>query len=580
MDEVPAVACHGQVMTRPHIVSLILDLVGYGAGAAVASTRLLEPGCGDGQFLVEAAARLLGASRGRPSESELLASLLGIEKDEALVTVARRRLHRVLVNHGYSAAVSTRIARSWVRTGDFMRMNLPPVFDLVVGNPPYVRQEAIPKPDLVHYRESLRCFFDRADLYLAFIERGLTLLSDRGVLGFICPNRFTLNRYGSKLRALITEQFRLMYVIDLAQASPFVPAVMAYPGIYVIGRGRTEGVGFFHMKTASPEECDAIRAAAGKRTGSDGNRVRCHHYDSWFSGEEPWVTESPAHLDLVRRLEANHPTLGSDASGTTVGIGVASGADRVFIVNGAFDGVEQELLVPIALTRDCLTGTLQWSGHFIINPFKDERGGELIDLNAYPKARRYFAKHRAILSGRNVGKRNPANWYRTIDRIYPSMVRRPKLMIPDIKASSGIVFDPGTVYPHHNLYYITSPYWDLRALRTILRSSMARFFVWAYGVRMRSDFLRFQAQYLRRIPIPSLLSVSDRQAARLVALDDASDLEAIDDEIGLLYQLSDREKELIASALGRRAESDEATQPGGLGQAVEELAVMQSGIRL
>ncbi len=439
-----------------------------------------------------------------------------------------------------------------------MRMDLPASFDFVVGNPPYVRQEAIPKADLRHFRESLNCFFDRADLYLAFIERGLTLLSDRGVLGFICPNRFTLNRYGTKLRALITDRFKLLYALDLAQASPFVPDVMAYPGIYVIGQGRTEGVHFFHLKTASPEECDGVRATLSKRDEAVNDGLRHHYYDTWFSGDEPWVTESPAHLDLVRRLESEHPTLGSEASGTSVGIGVASGADKVFIVEKGFDEVEEELLVPIALTKDCLSGTLQWSSHFIINPFRSGDSGDLIDFRAFPRARKYFTKHRKLLAGRNVGRRNPVNWYRTIDRIYPALVRQPKLMIPDIKAESGIVFDSGTVYPHHNLYFVTSSYWDLQALRTILRSSLAKFFVWAYGVRMRSDFLRFQAQYLRRIPIPLPLGVSDRQIDRLRALDSSKDLDAVDHEVGVLYQLSSKEATLIKQAVTRRAGSEEA----------------------
>jgi len=65
-----------------------------------------------------------------------------------------------------------------------------------------------------------------------------------------------------------------------------------------------------------------------------------------------------------------------------------------------------------------------------------------------------------------------------------------------------VVLDEGRFYPHHNLYHVTSPAWDLRALATILRSPVAVLFVSGYCVKMAGGFLRFQAQYLRRIRIP------------------------------------------------------------------------------
>lgn len=396
---------------------------------------------------------------------------------------------------------------------------------------------------------------------MAFLERGLSLLSPRGVLGVICPNRFTRNRYGTKIRAMITEHFRLLHAIDLSQTSPFTPEVMAYPGIYIVGRGATTQVNFFHMTQATPDECREVTDAIARGNESVQNGVRYHRYEEWFSGEKPWVTESPAHLDLVRRLEDRFATLGSPESGTHVGIGVATGADNVFIVPPDFDEVERDLLLPLAMTGDCVTGALLWGGAHIINPFASEKGNDLINLNRFPLARQYFLKHEARLRGRNVGKRNPNTWYRTIDRIYPSLVGRPKLLIPDIKAEGIIAYDPGKCYPHHNLYYITADYWDLQALQTILRSSLSRFFIWMYGVRMRSNFLRFQAQYLRRIPIPAPLAMTRRTISHLAALADEKSSARIDAEVQRIYNLTDVDMRLIRSAINQKEDgiSDETT---------------------
>jgi hypothetical protein len=109
---------------------------------------------------------------------------------------------------------------------------------------------------------------------------------------------------------------------------------------------------------------------------------------------------------------------------------------------------------------------------------------------------------REEIAGRHVAQKVPANWYRTIDRIYPEIAARPKLLIPDIKGEAHIVYEDEGLYPHHNLYFITSQSWDLHALQAVLVSGIARLFVAVYSTKMRGGYLRFQAQYLRRIRVP------------------------------------------------------------------------------
>ncbi|WP_419642221.1 hypothetical protein, partial [Thiolapillus sp.] len=153
---------------------------------------------------------------------------------------------------------------------------------------------------------------------------------------------------------------------------------------------------------------------------------------------------------------------------------------------------------------------------------------------------------REIIAHRHVAKRSPARWYRTIDRIYPDLAAQEKLLIPDIKGDAHIVYEPGELYPHHNLYFITASEWDLCALQAVLMSGIARLFVSIYSTKMRGGFLRFQAQYLRRIRVPywSDVPVDLRKQLREAALsgDTAMGNEAV-------YRLYDLDKEERA-ALG------------------------------
>src|SRR5262249_25553887 len=169
---------------------------------------------------------------------------------------------------------------------------------------------------------------------------------------------------------------------------------------------------------------------------------------------------------------------GADASGCRVGIGVATGADDVYIVTRDQTDVEQELLLPLVTTKDITTGRVRWQGNYLVNPFRRDGTGRLIDLNHYPKAKRDFESHKQRLARRNVGKRNPDGWYRTIDKVHDRWTDTPMVLIPDIKGSNlTIALKEGSYYPHHNLYFVTSEYWDLRLLCAILRSDIARFFV-------------------------------------------------------------------------------------------------------
>jgi len=217
----------------------------------------------------------------------------------------------------------------------------------------------------------------------------------------------------------------------------------------------------------------------------------------------------------------------------------------VFIVERGQVNVEEELLLPLAMTKDIDTGVVEWKGKYLINPFCSVNVGSLVDFAKFPKAGDYFRKHKARLSARNVGKRNPTRWYRTIDGIHGSLTYTPKLLIPDIKAKNLVVYEEGNLYPHHNLYYVVSDMWDIRALQAILRSSIAKFFVWMYGVKMRGGYLRFQAQYLRKIGIPQLASLQETEIKELVSLAEIDDLRILDAAVAKIYGISRMELRLI-----------------------------------
>ncbi|MGH9175752.1 MAG: SAM-dependent methyltransferase, partial [Vicinamibacterales bacterium] len=222
-----------------------------------------------------------------------------------------------------------------------------------------------------------------------------------------------------------------------------------------------------------------------------------------------------------------------EETGTKVGIGVATGCDEVFITTDPHL-VEPGRLVPLAMGSDTVGGTFTWSGHYLVDPW-NENG--VVALGDYPRLSAYFESHRERLSLRHVAQRRPTHWYRTIDRVTHSLICKHKLYLPDIKDRIHPVLDTGQSYPHHNLYFIQSDRWDLEVLGGLLLSDIGQFFVECYGVRMRGGWLRFQAQYLRRIRVPDPDQITADQSARLVAAFRQRDTEAATRVARELYRL-------------------------------------------
>lgn len=535
------VESRGAVFTRPEVVDFILDLVGYTKDQPLPGRRILEPSFGRGDFLLPAIRRLLAVWRASKSSAsvveELGNAIQAVEVHSETYAATREVVVAQLVQEGITRRQAATLADRWLVQGDFLLVRLNGRFDFVVGNPPYVRQELIPAPLLAEYRSLYQTMYDRADLYVPFIERSLLSLAEGGKLGFICADRWMKNRYGGPLRKLVAEKFRLKVYVDMVDTPAFHSEVSAYPAITVISR---EGPGATRIAHRPSIERASLASLAQVlcATPLPGDTKAVREIERVGRSDEPWLLGSADQMALVRRLEQEFPML--EEAGCKVGIGVATGADNAFI--GAFESldVEPNRKLPLVTTRDIVSGEVQWGGLGVINPFADD--GHLVDLRDYPRLGRYLEARKDVIAGRHCAQKTPAKWYRTIDRIFPELTAQPKLLIPDIKGEAHIVFEPGKLYPHHNLYYITSEAWDLRALQAALLSGIARLFVATYSTKMRGGYLRFQAQYLRRIRIPLWRDVPKTLRRELIRAALSRDPEACNRAVFGLYRMSVEER--------------------------------------
>ncbi|MCE7011794.1 Eco57I restriction-modification methylase domain-containing protein [Kibdelosporangium philippinense] len=521
---------HGEVFTRRWVVESILDLVGYTADRDLADMVIVEPACGAGAFLGPITERLSASCRNHGRS--LLDAVAAVEAFDLLDrNVERSRdlvTERLLADDWESSEVA-KVVHSWIGQGDYLlREYTAQSADFVVGNPPYIRLEDVPDARMSAYRANCPTMGGRADIYVGFYEVGLRSLKPGGQLGFICADRWMRNQYGRKLRELVARRYSMDLVLVMHDVDAFKEQVSAYPAITIISnRPQGEAVAADTTHAFGPEQAKTFLAWVARPEQPQINAPSYHaaRLPHWFAGDDSWPAASPARLAMLEDLGDRFRLLEDEATGTRVGIGIATGADKIFVVQSRDDAdVEDDRLLPMAMVRDTRSGVIDWHGTYLVNPWSPE--GNLVSLADYPRMARYFARYGADLRKRYIAVKQPDRWYKTIDKVDHRLTARPKLLFPDMKLTIHPVLDEGGLYPHHNLYFIVSDMWDLRVLGGLLLSKVAEAFVAAYAVKMRGGTLRFQAQYLRKIRVPDPAGISEGDRAALADAFDRRDVQA------------------------------------------------------
>lgn len=452
-----------------------------GPGRAISHQRVLLNACGNGAFLVPMVERLLDSADAHGvSFEDLRPALRAYDLDQRSVDPAKDAVTAVLVGRGADLSTAAVLASAWIHKRDvLLRPPAPGRADYVVGNPPYVRLEDVPSDRYAQYRAKWPTMRGRADLYVGFFEVGLRALRPQGRLAFICADRWMHAQYGSAVRRLVEERHAVDVVLRMHDADAFHDSVDAYPAVTVLRRGPQGPVLVAETgRDFGPERARALVRSADRGPVPKAVGGAVAWLPGWYRDSGSWPSGSPARLAAVADLERRLPAL--QETGARVGIGVASGADAVFLPSEPPD-VEPDRLLPLAMAADTAGTQVAWSGRMLVNCWDDDG---LVDLDAHPRLKEYLLRHAGTLRARRVGRDRPGQWWRTIDRVHPSLAARPKLLIPDLRARVQPSYDPGGLYPHHNLLHVTGDAWDLRVLGGILLSDVAGMFVEVYSPRM------------------------------------------------------------------------------------------------
>ncbi len=490
---------HGVVYTKSNVVNYILDEVGYRYDKNLENIRILEPAAGNGSFALEIIRRLLYSSRKFQFNfiDAFKRNIRFIEIDTDSYFQLIDTINNFLVQNQINYLINE--GNEIINT-DFLTYYFYEYFDCIVGNPPYIRHELIPEIVKKQYRKRFKTFKYRADIYILFYEKSLNLINRNGTLSFICSNRWLYNQYGRLLREEIAKKYNLKKILNIENTSPFDESVIAYPCITTIENTLREKETLYYESRSEFIDYNSITF----------NKIKNPTDSNW---ENIFLKYNINNLALI----------GIEEQGFEIGIGVATGADKIFILNeNKRNEIENNRLLPIITTKDLLSDKIKWKKQFVINPYEDDK---VCDLEKYPKLKHYFEQNKETLKKRHTAKANPEKWYKTIDKIKPELVSKPKLLLPDIAGIKKLHIDNGEYYPHHNLYYVTGQSVDkLKILASVLMSDFIREQLSNIGIRMNGGFPRFQSQILKKLRIPNISCFASDEKNSLIESYDKLDL--------------------------------------------------------
>ena len=383
-------------------------------------------------------------------------------------------------------------------------------FDIVLSNPPYVRQEQIKelKPSL---KQHYRCYTGTADLYVYFYERGIQLLKSGGAFSFISSNKWFRSAYGEKLRAWIGQHTRLLRIIDFGDAPVF--KAIAYPCIIVLSKQEQQeqptapipedGLRVFNWELGLPVE----RFPEVFREGSFALPQRSLKPDGWR-------LESRTKLKLLDRIRAAGTPLGDHVKGRFY-YGIKTGLNEAFVIPGATRKLlvtehpsSDEVIKPFLRGRDVKRWRVEFDDRYLIkiessenvqHPWSDRKEAEAEKqfARAYPAIYEYFRPRRKELTsrydqGRYFWELRACAYWREFDQ--------PKIIVPAITDAVNYADDDRGFFSNDKTSILIPE--SLPYTLAIVNSQVSWWFSQQTFASKQGGFYEFKPMYVSQVPIP------------------------------------------------------------------------------
>lgn len=442
-------------------------------------------------------------------------------------------------------------------------------FDIVIGNPPYVRQESIKeqKPGL---KEMYDCFTGIADLYVYFYERGIQILAtETGILSFISSNKYFRSGYGEKLRRYLARNTELLRLIDFGDAPVF--DAIAYPSIIVCRKIEDRAAFKTDAVPGSPQVLTWEKGPPVEQF-VDVFRSRSFTMSQKDLGTEGWRLQSREKLRLLQKLKASGTPLGEYVKGRFYR-GILTGLNEAFVIDGqtrdrliSEDPRSEEVIKPFLRGKDVKRWRPVFADRYLIkiessenrrHPWtgKNLREAENVFRTSLPAIHGFMNPHRNKLIDRyDQGK----YFWELRACAYWQEFEKPKIIYPNICDRNIFAWDNQAFYANQKTFIIPeAPV----CMLGVLNSNTVRWLFDRLMSRLQNGFFEPSSIFMKGLPVPTQLlplkehfdTESDENDVHLTCT--PAHLDAL---VAHLYRLAEPEYRLILDDLNIEATMREA----------------------
>ena len=572
---------HGIYYTPRYIVEYIVNntlgkrLEDVKSMYELKQVKVLDPACGSGSFLTQALERINGKykefnNRGdQDTKSEiLLSNIYGVDLDAQAVELARLNL---LIDALDKKAKLPNLTGN-IRQGNSLISGEPKEldkyfgknyrdlhpfnwqeqfkdvfdkggFDVVIGNPPYVRQESFKELKSSFENAFPNVYSGTADLYVYFFERSMQLLKDGGLFGFIVSNKFIRAGYGENLRKYLQNNFKILNIVDKFENKVFADAAVD-PCIIILQKEKPEK----NHKVIYNYTIKVLQNSLS---------------------EKGWTFADASVLNLKKKIELAGEKI-KNYKEINVNYGVKTGYNQAFILDKNTadklikqDSKSDQIIRPLLRGRDLGRYESHYQDLYLITTFPALK----IKIDDYPAIKEYllkFGTERLEQSGKKGARKKTGNqWYETQDQIaYWEEFERPKIIYPDISENGGFYYDDKGYFLNNTIYMITGRV--KKSWVAVLNSKLMSWYYPQIASGLGEKGVRYFTQFVKELPIPENTQSLEKYAQEMFDLNKKSQAvpensekwldskreiekldKKIDEEVYRLYGLSEEEIKII-----------------------------------
>jgi hypothetical protein len=394
-------------------------------------------------------------------------------------------------------------------------------FDVIIGNPPYVRIQTLPRDQVAFFSENFVSATGNYDIYTLFVEKGLTLLKPGGILGFILPHKFFQATYGQGLRKIIAQHKALMEVVNFRDNQIFEKS-STYTCLLFLQKSKDKA--FKYSEVAKLEDPEKQLQVIREHQEYEDGRMRVGMIPKKGITEAPWSFSFGEEAALVEKIRSMGPPLGEVTD--RIFQGLKTSADGIYILDvierksktiKAFSKtlqkevtLETELLKPLIKGGQMRRYIIEKPEKVLLFPYQDASlisKKELQEL--HPRCWEYLQSNKKYLEEREGRIMKGDNWYAYGRNQALDVVHLSKIITPDLASSASYCYDAKDTYyftggaaggygilPKENINH--------KYLLALLNSRLLDSFHHQGSTRFRGGYFSYESRFIKNLPIRTI----------------------------------------------------------------------------